>query len=131
MHLKTAIIGILGRRSTLDLGVLVLICIAAGWGVRTFWGHNSFQSSRWLAGSVRERGEIVRDLHSSGILIGHTRQEVLSLLGPPDGGSAEESGAYDYTVDVGIRFASSPWNYTFVVVFDPASDRVSSTDLRD
>jgi len=50
------------------MGVLLLISIGAGWAAWTLPGRNSFQCSRWLGGTARDRGEMVRDLQSSGIL---------------------------------------------------------------
>jgi hypothetical protein len=125
-------IGLAARTSPLVVaGISVLISGVAVWAAWSLSRHTSFQSSHWLAGDARERGEMARTLHSSSILVGRTREEVLSLLGRPDSSSAEEASALYYSVDVGVRWASAPWMYTFVVTFDPKTNRVASTDLRD
>jgi len=61
---------------------------------------------------------MARDLASGRHLEGKTRVEVLSLLGPAD---QNHDGTLVYKVDLGYRFASSPWLYDLVLRFGDSS----------
>jgi hypothetical protein len=63
-----------------------------------------FDSSLWKTGSLRERGRMARVLESSGKLIGLSRDEVLTLLGPPD--REDIPGSVAYRVDLGTSLFS-------------------------
>lgn len=87
-----------------------------------------FDAEAWRAGSALDRGRMVRDLTASGRLVGLSRDEVVALLGDPDGPYRNE---VNYTVDIGQRFGASPWTYTLQVVFDPNTGRVTNAYYHD
>lgn len=78
----------------------------------------AFDRSEWKNGDERTRGKMIEDLIDRHLLIGKNREEVTSLLGPPDK-QGEELIAY--TIDLGQRFwFGSPWYYDLYVHFDSA-----------
>ena len=90
--------------------------------------NRPFDPAAWREGSIRERGRMVRDLESSGRLLGLKADKVMALLGLPDHGQG--NGALDYTVDIGQEFASAPWTYALHVSFGD-DGRVRHVELRD
>ncbi len=87
-----------------------------------------FDSSEWKKGDKRERGKMIDDLINRNILIGKDREEVTTILGPPD---KQGDDLIAYTVDMGQRFwFSSPWYYDLFVYFDSTGtvQKVGYTD---
>ena len=80
-----------------------------------------FDGAVWRAGDLRTRGTLVRDLVDRELLIGTSRKSAVALLGPPDNQSDSE---LIYRVDLGHRFGSKPWLYTFRLQIDATSGRI-------
>jgi hypothetical protein len=114
------------------IATLVLISVVFSYvGYQLFISTKSFDHEIWRKADAQQRGKMVRELQSSEILIGLTRDEVLNLLGPSENSLRMEQSVLIYAVDVGTRFGSDPWKYTFVIQFDPKSGRVVGTELQD
>jgi hypothetical protein len=81
------------------LGICVVVAVLAfPWAApalnKALYSEKPFDSEAWKAGSVRQRARMAGDLEGSGILLGTSRVGVISLLGPPDFGSADGSLGY-------------------------------------
>ena len=87
-----------------------------------------FESSAWRQGSISERGTMARDLESSNRLLGLEATEVVVLLGEPD--QKHGFSSFDYTIDLGYRFVSSPWTYSLHLGFGN-DGKVARVELRD
>ena len=79
------------------------------------WNQRPFEPDTWRAGDAEIRGSMVRDLEANNRLLGLSKTTVFELLGEPD---REQQDVLTYTVDLGYRFGSAPWLYSFDVVLD-------------
>jgi hypothetical protein len=103
-------------------GLLALMLLSADlryWS--EFFSPTPFEAPAWRSGGERERGAMVRDLIDRELLIGKTRAEAIEILGPPEDESDER---LLYVIDIGQRFASTPWRYALHVRLDAQSERV-------
>lgn len=73
-----------------------------------------FDPSAWQVGSQIERGRMARDLVSSRMLLGRSREQVVGILGDPN---ERSSASMSYTVDIGHRFGLHPWTYRLCIEF--------------
>jgi hypothetical protein len=89
--------------------------------------EREFDSMIWQHGNVRIRGEMVRSLTGKAVLLGKSKEQVVTLLGNPD---EDESGQFRYRVDVGRRVAWKPFLVNLCVGFDEQR-RVSSAAMVD
>jgi hypothetical protein len=79
----------------------------------TACGNNKpFNSGAWLKADLRERGRMSEHLVQSKILVGHTSDEALRILGQPD---TTYATALIYRIDMGMPFKDDP-KYTALQV---------------
>jgi len=111
-----------------------LLCAVAGCeSDRTgsgYFSQKKFDSKVWKMGDLQVRGEMANNLllQRDLLLVGKTKSQIEELLGPPDstnqinemlvspGSTRTESWEYD--VDLGEKFFSSPWLYFIKIEFD-------------
>lgn len=93
-----------------------------------FVGDRPFEAALWREGDARARGAMVNDLIERKLLIGASRDDVLTWLGPPLEGRGED---LVYTIDIGDRSGSDPWLYALHVQFDPATGLVGAVWYSD
>ncbi|HSE20615.1 MAG TPA: hypothetical protein VLB68_03130 [Pyrinomonadaceae bacterium] len=90
-------------------------------------GNNRpFNNTKWIEGSLRDRGRMSEDLVNSNILIGATVGEAEQLLGPAD---FTYPTALQYKIDLGWPL-KDPKHYGLQVHFD-ASRRVHTVKIVD
>lgn len=111
---------------------ILLFAVSAVFGCCPFTElllSHGFNSEKWKAGTLLDRGRMSQDLMRSDRLIGLTRPEVLDLLGPPDHDLKPDLDL-PYRIDIGFRFCLSPWLYVLWVRFDSTGRavHVSATD---
>ncbi|HCE44721.1 MAG TPA: hypothetical protein DET40_14360 [Lentisphaeria bacterium] len=79
--------------------ILITITCLVNYGKIT---QKSFNSKEWILGNELTRGEMARDLVSSKVLIGKTKEEVVELLGQPSSSkSSFNNDRFYYIVDIG------------------------------
>lgn len=132
-HLAKAHVPARSHRRTLIL-VLAGLCILAGGGMATLAldgdsDPSPFDAEGWKAGAPLARGRMVRDLLDSHRLEELDVPAVRSLLGEPDG-SHSNGDLWEYQVDLGHRWALSPWSYILTVRFGEGG-RVTKAGLMD
>ncbi len=106
---------------TAAVALVVALSMDARYVVESF-SPAQFDAEAWRAADERSRGSMVRDLIKRGLLIGRSRQDAVALLGPPD---HERERKLLYTVDIGQRFASTPWPYMLHVNIDAETGLVT------
>jgi hypothetical protein len=112
------------------VGVVVMCALAfvAYTSSRDLSFHpRQFDSTAWKQGDIRVRGEMIESLRSQALLRDKTRDEVLALLGKPDG---DDQGQIRYHVDIGMRIAWRPFLSSLYIEFDDKS-RVSGVQMVD
>jgi hypothetical protein len=118
------------KKGKLAVGIVVTCAlVVAGYtSLRDYsFRPRQFDSSEWKQGPLRLRGEMVASLQQQTLLVGKSRDEVLTLLGKPD----EDFGhQLRYSVDVGRRIAWEMFPEKLIVELDERShvDRVLRVD---
>lgn len=97
-------------------------------------GHPpKFNSEKWLNGDRRIRGTMVDEIINDSMLLGKTKNEILSLLGEPT--ASDTSNPIVYTVDIGKKTgplgSGGVWLFYLTLQFDTINNKVIDIWCRD
>lgn len=109
-------------------GLLLILTLLTMYCCRPSLAQLEFSSGAWKSASTEERGRMARSLLGQGLLEGLSREEVRSLLGPPDA----EGKLMFYKLGYMGRNSRIPFTfpYRLMISFDE-SDCVSRAVVRD
>lgn len=103
------------------------------WGCSDKQTTSNFNHDKWLNGDRKIRGEMVDKIITDSMLLGKSKDEIISLLGEPT--ASDTTQPFIYEVDIGKKTGpfgfGGTWLFYLTVQFDTLNNKVNDVWCRD